>query len=687
MNKAAARGYLEVVKWLHEHRQEGCSTIAMDLAARNGHWLTVKWLHENRPEEMSGLVISYLLVFTSGHALLLFDRVAYDPRIKAVNKAMLLTCCVTHALQMILLEYLYDADMPRNCWATITFGNVFGLVPFRFTLMYMFGNLLLTLAKKAMWAKICYAVGMLCWAASSAVLLYQCYAPDFAPDASCNQAAVTAQTTANSALFMIAVTAVAGPIIVILVNHMRDVPKSLGTSSAMRRVYITQISFLVTFLVVYLLICFVLFFITDFGSLMYCYVFQAFSDQPDAKAEAGDRALPFKLPGFVVQAIDSYLDGLKPELAPLVSREIASFENETLGSLEAKVHLVFEQIFHGDFSSFNTTSTTAPSPGATGGGYANPQQSPYATGGYGNQPASAGDNGGYKLEQPPATGGYGNQPAAVDNGGYKLDEPQQRELASRGDLGQDFQRRVTAPTDRGIISDAFNAVQTFATDASQSVSSALNPREKAEQLIPPLREKLAALLTEKHRGLSESFTESAVDQLKHYLHGNISPRELGGAGADDAVNAISSLFGGGNKENQGNGDRALPAGMGAGITNLFSQKVAQGLAVIKANLHQSLHRDLSGIETGIFNDLPDHIKGPLSMVFGGNPFAEPGDRGIVSDIGDKLKAIVKGIQEGLQEKARALIVDGHRVLESSVIDRAQDVIVGRVKKYLPNAQF
>ncbi|KAI8591574.1 hypothetical protein BDZ88DRAFT_411039 [Geranomyces variabilis] len=421
---------------------------------------------------------------------------------------------------------------------------------------------------------------------------------------------------------------------------------------------------------------------------------KAFSDQPDAKAEAGDRALPFKLPGFVVQAIDSYLDGLKPELAPLVSREIASFQNETLGSLEAKVHLVFEQIFHGDFSSFKTSSTTAPSPGgAAGGGYANPQQSPYtlvqppANGGYGSQPASAGDNGGYKLEQPPATGGYGNQPAAVDNGGFKLDEPQQRELASRGDLGQDFERRVTAPTDRGIISDAFNAVHTFASDASESVSSALNPREKAEQLIPPLREKVAALLTEKHRGLSESFTDSAVNQLKQYLHGNISPRELSGAGADDAVNAISNLFGGSNKENQGNGDRALPAGMGAGITNLFSQKVAQGLAVIKANLHQSLHRDLSGIETGIFNDLPDNIKGPLSMVFGGNPFAEPGDRGIVSDIGDKLKAIVRGIQEGLQEKARALVVDGHRVLESSVIDKAQDVIVGRVRKYLPNAQF
>ncbi len=50
MNIAAANGHLEVIKWLHENRMEGCTTCAMDRAAENGHLDVVKWLHENRNE-------------------------------------------------------------------------------------------------------------------------------------------------------------------------------------------------------------------------------------------------------------------------------------------------------------------------------------------------------------------------------------------------------------------------------------------------------------------------------------------------------------------------------------------------------------------------------------------------------------------------------------------------------------
>ena len=50
MNWAAENGHLEVVKWLHENRTEGCTTQAMDWASCNGHLNVVKWLHENRTE-------------------------------------------------------------------------------------------------------------------------------------------------------------------------------------------------------------------------------------------------------------------------------------------------------------------------------------------------------------------------------------------------------------------------------------------------------------------------------------------------------------------------------------------------------------------------------------------------------------------------------------------------------------
>lgn len=47
MDEAAKNDHLEIVKWLHENRTEGCTTKAMD----GGSSLEmVQWLHENRSE-------------------------------------------------------------------------------------------------------------------------------------------------------------------------------------------------------------------------------------------------------------------------------------------------------------------------------------------------------------------------------------------------------------------------------------------------------------------------------------------------------------------------------------------------------------------------------------------------------------------------------------------------------------
>ncbi|EGZ14840.1 hypothetical protein PHYSODRAFT_333162 [Phytophthora sojae] len=47
MDDAAANGHLDVVKWLHENRDEGCTSRAMDGAAIGGHLRVIQWLHEN----------------------------------------------------------------------------------------------------------------------------------------------------------------------------------------------------------------------------------------------------------------------------------------------------------------------------------------------------------------------------------------------------------------------------------------------------------------------------------------------------------------------------------------------------------------------------------------------------------------------------------------------------------------
>eukprot|EP00644_Phytophthora_capsici_P007140 jgi/Phyca11/112308/e_gw1.22.244.1 len=50
MDVAAANGYLEIVQWFHGNREEGCTTKAMDGAAGNGHVHVAEWLHRNRSE-------------------------------------------------------------------------------------------------------------------------------------------------------------------------------------------------------------------------------------------------------------------------------------------------------------------------------------------------------------------------------------------------------------------------------------------------------------------------------------------------------------------------------------------------------------------------------------------------------------------------------------------------------------
>lgn len=48
MDRAAAAGYLRIVKWLHINRTEGCTSAAMESASMNGHLNVVMWLYQNR---------------------------------------------------------------------------------------------------------------------------------------------------------------------------------------------------------------------------------------------------------------------------------------------------------------------------------------------------------------------------------------------------------------------------------------------------------------------------------------------------------------------------------------------------------------------------------------------------------------------------------------------------------------
>ena len=58
MNGAARNGHLDIVEWLHLNRNEGCTTNAMDGAAANGHINVLEWLHANRSEGYTDQILS-----------------------------------------------------------------------------------------------------------------------------------------------------------------------------------------------------------------------------------------------------------------------------------------------------------------------------------------------------------------------------------------------------------------------------------------------------------------------------------------------------------------------------------------------------------------------------------------------------------------------------------------------------
>jgi len=50
MDSASAIGSLNIVKFLHENRLEGCTEWAMNSACANKHFSVIRFLHENREE-------------------------------------------------------------------------------------------------------------------------------------------------------------------------------------------------------------------------------------------------------------------------------------------------------------------------------------------------------------------------------------------------------------------------------------------------------------------------------------------------------------------------------------------------------------------------------------------------------------------------------------------------------------
>jgi hypothetical protein len=153
----------------------------------------------------------------------------------------------------------------------------------------------------------------------------------------------------------------------------------------------------------------------------------------------------------------------------------------------------------------------------------------------------------------------------------------------------------TAPQrERNVFQMALNKVTDFAKSADNDIGGKLatvartidelniDPLQKAKQVAPELREKVAKVLTDLHAPLADKLTILALTQVKNFLKGSITTKELG----QEAMESVSGLVRGFMKSGDsgtasrgmGNGSDPVPDAPG-GFIGLLSEKLSDGLTV------------------------------------------------------------------------------------------------------------
>ena len=432
------------------------------------------------------------------------------------------------------------------------------------------------------------------------------------------------------------------------------------------------------------------------------------------------------LPDVLMKKVDDYVDSLAPQIQPRIAAELEVFQQKTIDSLEDQVTDAFRSLFN---RTKEADSSRAPwslndsAPDAYGG-----QSLPFAdeiaqfTRGFSKIADEATDD--LRDIFDITEGGARGSSGADSAGGTR----------SRGGVehGDSFSRGA-----KGFFSAAINAVQdqldnngkgggiqldgVLGVFASTVKDAARNPEEKARLISPEIRDRVGAKLREQHAPLAESFTRIALDHIKRWLRGNTSTRDLGDGvkgeledQVKDLVKGFGGLFGKKQSSDEGSargfgeqqdraGDGAGAEGSGGGgFSKVISDKLSTGLARVHREVRLEFRKILGAIEKALFELLPDSFQGPLEKIFGGNPFDEKLDRdagiqqqqterGFGDDIKaklvNKIRGLVRKLQEILRESILGLVNGGHRKFERESWVFVQNMVEQKVQKYLPKVKI
>ncbi|KAL5413205.1 hypothetical protein PMIN06_009977 [Paraphaeosphaeria minitans] len=410
----------------------------------------------------------------------------------------------------------------------------------------------------------------------------------------------------------------------------------------------------------------------------------------------------------VYKKVDEYVDSLAPQIQPRVAAELDVFQQKTIDSLEEQVIDAFRSLFNKDSNSDRSRgdlNDTAPD--AYGG-----QSLPFAdeiaklTRNFGKISEEAGDD-------------------LRDIFNITEGRDGSREIQSRG---VESSRGSGA---RGFLASALDVVQDQLNDNRNSSGGAgfqldgllgvisntvkdvsRDPEMKARLISPEIKEKVGAKLREQHTTIAEQFTRIALEHIKRWLRGNTSSRDLGdGAKAEiedqvkDIVKGIGSLFGkkhSNEESSRGFDERAQSDNSderSGGFSKVISDKLSTGLAKVHREVRLEFREILGAIERQLFELLPAQFQRPLEKILGGNPFdaqldrdAEPNaDRGFGDDIKakllDKIRGLIKKVQESLRENILGVVNGGHRKFERESWVFVQNIVEQKVQRYLPNVKI
>ncbi|KAI1411315.1 hypothetical protein F5Y13DRAFT_201523 [Hypoxylon sp. FL1857] len=421
------------------------------------------------------------------------------------------------------------------------------------------------------------------------------------------------------------------------------------------------------------------------------------------------------VPEVLMKKVDEYVDSLAPQIQPRIATELDVFQQKTIDALETQVVDAFRSLFDRDGdrdgAAFPGTlrSLDDAIPNAYGG-----QSLPFA-----NEIVSLTSSFSKIADE---TSDDLRDIFSLTEG--RTDSGNTRSI---GEDHSDSSHRV-----RGFLSAAVNAVQDhldnsegsggqrFELDGLLGVLSsnvkdvARSPEDTARRISPEIKDKVSAKLREHHAPIAERFTHIALDHIKRWLRGNTSTRDIGdGARGEiedhvkDLVKGIGGLFG--NKKHHGERSRGLDdrddhtgegeGGSGGGFSKVISEKLSTGLARVHREVRLEFRKVLGGIEKELFEFLPDQLQGPLEKILGGNPFdsqlerdaGSQTDRGFRDDIKTKLvnkiRGLVRKVQEMLRESILSVVNGGHRKFERESWVFVQNIVEQKVQRYLPKVKI